>query len=210
MYHCRLQINKMTSTGLRKSGASHVHLAPAAKSTTSSSTTSHMPLPGANSIMGILATRKIAKQFALKVAARRANRMGMFGYSSASVSRANQPVVQVEPTYRMGPQRVFNSDAANKVIQNIVENRMEGFKYSPKKGNMMSKLLTEEIKDKMKTLNYTRYKYVCMVSIGESKDQCMLASSQCCWDSAVDRYTSFSWHQNQVYCSANLFAVYHE
>ena len=165
-------------------------------------------LGGATTIMGILATRKIAKQFALKVAARRAERGGLFGYGSGA--RHAQRAMQVEPTYRMQPKKIFNSDSVQRLMQDIIDSRMQGFKYNATRGNLMSKILTDEIKDKVKSLNFERYKLICLVTLGESRDQSMMSSSLCCWDPSVDRHATYSWHEAGVYCTATVYAIYHE
>ena len=160
--------------------------------------------------MGILATHKIAKQLALKVTARRAERGGLFGYGSSNSARTEPRTVQMEPTYRTEPKEVFNSDKVSRFMKDIVDRRMRTFSYDATNGILMSKIMTDEIKNKVKSLQFFRYKIVCLVTLGESRDQSMMSSSLCCWDPTVDRHVTYKWTSPELYCTATVYAIYYE
>ncbi len=157
------------------------------------------------SIFGILASKRLAKQFVSRFTLRRSGRLHSNQGSSRGV-----PNVPKEPTYRMEPKRKFNSSPVEKIMKEILDSRLEGFEYSHKRCAMMSKILTEEIKERVKKLRFDRYKIVCIVTMGEKKGQDMRLSSRCAWDTSVDTSATYTWQDGQAFCSATVYGIYHE
>ena len=150
------------------------------------------------SLLGILASKRFARRFADRVAQKRA--MGYFGDHKK----------QQEPTYRMEPVKKFETDKVKEAIQRVVEERLSGFEYSAKRCALMSRVLTEEIREKVKELRNERYKIVCMVTMGQKKGQGLRLGSRCVWDHNVDNHVTYNWQDENSFCSVTVFGVYHE
>jgi hypothetical protein len=68
----------------------------------------------------------------------------------------------------MEPYKKFDTQKVEEIIENVVSDKLNGYKYNPKLCAVMSKLISEEIRDKVKALHFDRYKIVAIVVIGIS------------------------------------------
>jgi hypothetical protein len=55
-----------------------------------------------------------------------------------------------------------------------------------------------------------RYKYVCVVTIGQKKEQGMAVCSRCVWNTETDNYASASFSRGDLLAVATLYATYFE
>lgn len=156
---------------------------------------------GAATFFSLMASKRLARQFASRVRAKR---------RAPSESVATTVQVTYEPTYRMEPQKKFEPEKVKNIVQSMVDSHMNGFTYSPQIAATLSKVLTSEIKDAIRALDYPRYKIVCLVTIGQKLQQGMRMSSLCSWDPAVDTYASYQWNDNKAFCCAMVYGIYHE
>ena len=157
------------------------------------------------SIFGIMASKRLAKQFVNRFSSRKGGRV----QSERSNSRTGFRL-PTEPTYRMKPRVKFNPTVVENIMKEILESRLTGFHYTYKRCSLMSKILTEEIKERVKKLRYERYKIVCLVTIGEKKGQGMRLASRCAWDTSLDSQATYTWQHGHTFCTATVFALYHE
>ena len=152
------------------------------------------------SLFGLLASKRLAKHAAHKMYSRR---------PSAPSRYATELALQ-QPTYRMEPLRIFDRDAVYSAMRNIVTRRMRGFQYSPDIAGVMTKILTDDIKDAVKELNFDRYKIVCVASIGQRQGQGLKICSRCTWDISTDNHCTYTWNNDNVFCTATVFGLYFE
>ncbi|ESO94498.1 hypothetical protein LOTGIDRAFT_118384 [Lottia gigantea] len=115
-----------------------------------------------------------------------------------------------EPTYRMEPHRKFDPCKVEEIVKEVLEDRLQTFKYNPKFSANFSKIISDEIKDKVKMLNFDRYKIVANVVIGQKRDVCVLVTSRCAWDDKLDNYVSYTFQNQHIFCTANVFGIYSE
>ena len=74
----------------------------------------------------------------------------------------------------------------------------------------MAKVMSEEIKDQVKLLEFDRYKFVCLVTLGEKKNQDLRLTSRCAWDAGLDNSSSYTWQNMNSFCSVTVYGLYHE
>ena len=111
----------------------------------------------------------------------------------------------------MEPSKKFSVSKVESAMAEVIERRMRTTTvYSPKQCVAISKVMSEEIKDQVKGLGYERYKLVCVVTVGEKRDQGLRVSSQCSWDTEVDSSATYSWQNGTMFCSAMVYGLYHE
>ncbi|XP_046357059.1 dynein light chain Tctex-type 5-like [Haliotis rufescens] len=122
----------------------------------------------------------------------------------------NQIQVNYEPTYRMDPKVKFTVVTVHKMLKEILDERLDGFKYNPKFCVTMTQVLTDEIKDRIKQMSWDRYKLVVLVILGERKDQDVMVTSRCAWDPKVDSYASYTFTNKTLFCTASAFGIYTE
>ncbi|KAI9334720.1 Tctex-1 family-domain-containing protein [Obelidium mucronatum] len=106
-----------------------------------------------------------------------------------------------ENTYKMKPDRKFQSEPVRRIAEEILQNTLKKAKYDPEKVATLSAKIGNDILAAVKKLDYDRYKIVVDVTIGEFKGQGIRVASRSLWDTSTDTYTSASFR------NANLFAV---
>ena len=120
---------------------------------------------------------------------------------------------EVLPTYRMEPQsdRKFRPLIVKKIMDEAFEESLDGLNsYDSVKCRALTTQLCEDIKQRVKWLNYDRCKLVCLVHIGSVSGQGMRVASQCLWDQNVDNFASTSYKKGDIFAVALLFGVYKE
>ena len=73
-----------------------------------------------------------------------------------------------------------------------------------------AKELSDAIKEKVKDLNYIRYKLVVQVSIGQKRGQGVRLASRCLWDTSTDNFTTTFFENESVFCLAQVYGLYYE
>ncbi|OWF48854.1 tctex1 domain-containing protein 1-like [Mizuhopecten yessoensis] len=156
------------------------------------------------SFVGLLASKRLAKRLTSRILAGRTR--------SLLNSRMSGLTIQKEPSYRMEPKESlkFNSSKVEKIANMVLEDRLAELKYNPRLCSNISRLITEEIKDRVKTLKFDRYKIIVIVFIGENKDQGVQISSRCAWDDEVDNFATCTYKTNAIYATATVYGVYNE
>lgn len=171
---------------------------------TASTPISKPPSSGFNgaSLVGLLASKRFAKRLTSRFLNNRAGSMMSSRLSGMGIKR--------EPTYRMEPYKKFDTQKVEKIIENVISDKLNGYKYNPKLCAVMSKLISEEIRDKVKALHFDRYKIVAIVVIGEKKNQDILSCSRSIWDDQVDSYASYNYQTEDILCTVTVYGIYFE
>ena len=120
----------------------------------------------------------------------------------------------LEPTYRLEPYQFFDYAKAKRVVEDTVNKCLRRFKY-PTEGNFadasnMALKLPDKIVQKVKSLNYDRYKIVCFVTLGNTDDQCLSIASRCLWDNEFDTSATYTYRRENFYCNVIVFGIYQE
>lgn len=150
---------------------------------------------GSTTIVGFMATRRLAK-----------NLLTRFRQDKRPVS--HQTIML--PTYQLEPTKLFESWKVQQILKAILDARMRTFRYSPRTAAMLSKILTSECKDEVKKLEFARYKIICVVTLGEKRDQSVGLSSLCVWNTDTDNMASYSWENSQCFCNVTVYGIYHD
>ena len=121
-----------------------------------------------------------------------------------------RPKVRFENTYRMEPPRKFRASEAEAIIKEVLEHYLKDEKYDPKASKQLSMTLAQIIKDRVKELNYERYKIVCLVMVGQIGEQGLRNASRFCWDPNRDTFASGNFKNKSLFGVATVYAVYQE
>lgn len=70
------------------------------------------------------------------------------------------------------------------------------------------KTLSSKIKDRLKSLQLDRYKYVVQVSVGEKKGQGVRVVNRCFWDSETDNMVVETFMNDKIFCTVTVYGVY--
>ena len=160
-----------------------------------SSQTSDKQKHKGTSLFTILMIRQMVRNYVKRFRQRR---------QPLEIDRPKPATYQLEPTVPFDPVQV------EPLMKSVIDARMKTFRYQQTTAAILSKILATECKDAVKTLNYSRYKLICQVFIGESKAQSLSVGSRCAWDTNTDSVATYNWQSASVYCSAILHGIYHQ
>lgn len=98
--------------------------------------------------------------------------------------------------------------AMKEIIQECLQEKLTGRQYEGEKCAEAARKLSETIRDRLKALNYERYKFAVQVMIGERRDQGVRMGTRCFWDSNTDNQASATFFNDHIFCVATAYAVY--
>lgn len=118
--------------------------------------------------------------------------------------------VSYENTFQLGPQpdKRFRPDRAMRILQDVLKDNLNGYKYSKVTAPKYCRALSAMIVDKMKELGFPRYKYICHVVIGQNQGQGYHFSSRGLWDVDTDNTATASMKCQCCFVVATVHAVY--
>lgn len=121
-----------------------------------------------------------------------------------------QPPAKLENTFRLGPSEVqkFNSSRVRKLVGDILNNHLQNAKYEPNKSKDLVQILSEEIKMRVKSIIYKRYKLVVNITIGQNNGNSIILASRALWNPETDNECTVEFKNNSLYCIASVYAAY--
>ena len=120
---------------------------------------------------------------------------------------------EVQASYRMEPHpdKKFRPNAAKKIMEEVLDEALEQLiHYEPIRCRSLTTQVCEDIKQKVKWLNFDRCKLVCLVYFGSLHGQGLHVASQCLWDHNVDNFASTTRTKANIFATALLFGIYKE
>ena len=143
-----------------------------------------------------------------------------YGRHSASTSRSAviiTPSIQekginnhAQNTYKLEPDVVFPARETQRLVEEMLEEELKDKQYSHSFGNDYAKQLANKIKQKVMSLNYTRYRIVTFVAIGQKENGTIKVASRCLWNQSHDTFTEAAYSNQSLYAVAVVYAVYLE
>jgi hypothetical protein len=122
-----------------------------------------------------------------------------------------QPKLQYENTYRMDPKDTkFQPHKIQPIVEIVFKTYLDDQKYDHKMCSNLVCVLAQTIKDRVKDLEFPRYRIVCNVMIGQRKDQGIETSSRCIWDQKKDNYSCVYYQNHTLFAVAMVHGVYFE
>ncbi|XP_065070247.1 dynein light chain Tctex-type protein 2B-like [Rhopilema esculentum] len=118
--------------------------------------------------------------------------------------------VLFENTYKMEPDKRFDLKKAKDLLDKILEENFSDAEYDPTKSGILAKRVSTIIKDRMKTLGFERFKYVCNVIIGQNGNHGIKVASRYLWDARRDNWINASFSNKELFVVASVFALYFE
>ena len=103
----------------------------------------------------------------------------------------------LRPTHK----RKFKPAAVKVLVRQILEARLKDLEYRPDDIQNISKEITDIIRDKVRAMDFERYKIIVNCLIGEQRGEGVRMGCKMFWDSDTDSFAE------EVYMSKHLFAV---
>ena len=128
---------------------------------------------------------------------------------SASTHGSTLPP-KYENSYHMEPDHNVRTHLIEKEIKEILNRAFKNYTYEADSAREMSTTVSTLIMDKMKTLGFKRFRFVCNVTIAENSGQSMGFFSRCIWEPKYDTFATVSLEKESFYVIATVHAVYFE
>ncbi|XP_045174156.2 dynein light chain Tctex-type 5-B-like [Mercenaria mercenaria] len=132
--------------------------------------------------------------------------------NSLHSEKVDRPVIKIENTYRTEPEegKYFAPMRVENMMKETLERKLKTVKYTPDGCRIIATELTEEIKSKVKAMDFPRYKIVCNVCITENKRQGLEIVSRGVWNQDTDDYASYTYRNPTLIAVATVYGVYYE
>ncbi|XP_064624939.1 dynein light chain Tctex-type 5-like [Lineus longissimus] len=104
----------------------------------------------------------------------------------------------------------FLQNKVERIIGDVLEKNLKDCAYDSLIMKTESQKVSKMILERVKSLGWDRYRYVCTVSIGQQGKQAVKVTSRCVWDTSVDNSASGVFENSSIYAVATVFAVYFE
>ncbi|KAJ3052061.1 Tctex1 domain-containing protein 2 [Rhizophlyctis rosea] len=103
----------------------------------------------------------------------------------------------------------FRPAIVQKLIHQILNDRLEGATYHPDTCSQWTREIADEIKNRLKELELQRYKFVVNVVIGEMRGEGVRMGCRCFWDADTDNIAQETFMNESLFCVAVAFGVYY-
>lgn len=113
-------------------------------------------------------------------------------------------------TYRLEPVKKFEHWKVTEIIKKTFEEHLIEASYDREICHQMSKTLADLIKEQVKSLQFSRYKIISVVSIGQKRGQSVRMASRSVWDPRFDGYAQYSFERGDMYAIGIVYGIYFE
>lgn len=117
---------------------------------------------------------------------------------------------KLENTFRLGPGegQKFNVSKVQKLVNDILISHLENVKYEPNKCKDIVQNLSEEIKSRIKSIIFRRYKLIVNITIGQNSGNSIIVASRSLWNADTDNGCTVQYKNNSIFAIATIFATY--
>ncbi|XP_043251718.1 dynein light chain Tctex-type 5-B-like [Colletes gigas] len=113
-------------------------------------------------------------------------------------------------TYRLEAYNPFKVDPVDKIVKTIMINKLENISYDAADCPKICESVATDIRERIKKLNFDRYKIVVNVAIIEKASQSVQASIGFLWDAEKDNYSTFTYEARTFHAYCCVFGLYYE
>ncbi|BFZ09756.1 hypothetical protein BsWGS_12795 [Bradybaena similaris] len=119
---------------------------------------------------------------------------------------------QYENTFRL-PDSVgqkFDAHQVEQVIHEVLESRLKDATYERDSCTALGQELANEIHQRLKAFQWSRYKFLCHVIVGQWRGQGIHVASRCVWDTQLDNCSCVQYSNKSLFVVAHCFGIYFE
>ena len=129
---------------------------------------------------------------------------------TVSVEYKRPPEAGLHNTYRLEPVKKFEHWKVTEIIKKTFEEHLMGENYDHEVCHHMSKILADVIKEQVKSLQFSRYKIISVVSVGQKRGQSVAMASRFVWDPSFDSYAQYSFEKEDIFAIGTVYGIYFE
>ncbi|KAH8371411.1 hypothetical protein KR093_007223 [Drosophila rubida] len=128
---------------------------------------------------------------------------------AAALCAPSKASIRYLPTYRLDPMNPLNKERLEITMKTIMhKNYNEEYLFHPKQSHHMAARVSEEIKSSIKLLNFDRYRYIVLVTVGELMTQGLCSMVNFLWDADKDGYVSYAIKTPKYFAVCTIFYLY--
>ncbi|EDV22352.1 uncharacterized protein TRIADDRAFT_17289, partial [Trichoplax adhaerens] len=116
----------------------------------------------------------------------------------------------LDRTFKLTPSNFFPERKVQAIIREVLKKHLQNVVYNSDKCATLSKLISDEIKQRVKNLNLDRFKIIAVVHLGSDGSQSLNIGSRCVWNTQFDNFASSTFQSNTLFAVAAVYAVYFE
>ena len=131
-------------------------------------------------------------------------------YKSSTDAYMQKVPVQLENTYKMEPDTYFPQHKVETIIHDILKENLQEVQYDGALMGSKARMLSDLLKEKVKSLKMDRFKIISWVVICERQDNSLRIVSRELWDAQHDNFASVVFESTSLYAVGNVYAVYQE
>lgn len=96
-------------------------------------------------------------------------------------------------------------------IKEILDESLADYEFDTTTYNAKTEELIKILRENVKNvLNMPRYKFVVQVVMGRLEGQGVKVTSKCLWNTSTDNFASYTYRNEDFYCTAMVFGLYNE
>lgn len=119
------------------------------------------------------------------------------------------PAVRYAPTYRLEPKNPLVKERLEKALKaEMDKNYPHEYTFHPKTSLRMAATVSEDIKNRIKALNFDRYRYIVITTVGENLMQGLYQKANFLWDAEKDGYVSYIVETPHFFALCVIFYIY--
>lgn len=125
-------------------------------------------------------------------------------------TKMNKMVEKMENTYKLEPDRTFPYTTVREIIADALSRHLGGMEYDERESAYKAKLISDDIKAKVKALNICRFKIICVVHIGCDHGQEIRIVSRALWNPQIDTFATSHFKSGKLFAVGTVYGVYFE
>ncbi|XP_017864620.1 PREDICTED: tctex1 domain-containing protein 1-B [Drosophila arizonae] len=123
----------------------------------------------------------------------------------------SKPIIQYLPSYRMEPRNPLNKERLELTMRTIMNrNYNEDYLFHPRQSYHLAAQVSEEIKNSIKLMNFDRYRYIVLVTVGELLMQGLCSMVNFLWDAEKDGFVTYSIKTPKFIAVCTVFYLYYD
>ncbi|CAL7933070.1 unnamed protein product [Xylocopa violacea] len=119
-------------------------------------------------------------------------------------------VLKYQNVYRLSAYNPFKVDPVDKIVKTTMITNLEDISYDAENCQKICESIATDIREKIKKLNFDRYKIVVVVTIIEKASQSVQSSMGFLWDATRDNYSTFSYEARTFHAYCCVLGLYYE
>ena len=122
------------------------------------------------------------------------------------------PQQKLENSFRLVPSdnQKFNGARVQRLVKDILENYLVNVKYEPSRCKELVQQLSDEIKNRIKSVIFKRYKLIVNLTIGPNIGNSIIIASRSLWNADTDNCCTVQFKNGSLYAIATIYAAYYD